>query len=315
MVRLIKDSGVLGKEADSLTAKNLNEKVSFDQIIDAIHKTQERMHISGNTSKEAAHTVSGSIDMMKAAWTNFLTSVGSGKGVERTTGELVKSMITAAKNIVPMIGNIAKGIPKAIESVILEYHPELQPYIDKVNEIVGGVISKIGDALKFIKDHLTELSPIIAGVVAAFAAFETIKGIKAVIDGINGIKTAFGLLTAAMAANPFAVVVIAIAGLVAAFITLYKTNEDFRSAVNTIWNAIKDTVTGIWNGLKSTAETIFGAIKTTIETIWNGIKTAITTTVNGIKTTITTVWNGIKTAVTTVVNAIKTVITTVWNAI
>ena len=52
-------------------------------------------------------------------------------------------------------------------------------------------------------------------------------------------------LNAVMAANPFILVAALIAGVVAALITLWNTNEDFRNAVINIGNAIKDFVTGL----------------------------------------------------------------------
>lgn len=144
-------------------------------------------------------------------------------------------------------------------------------------------------------------------------------------------------LNLVMNANPMGIIITVIATLVAAFITLWNTNEDFRNKVIEIWNAVKEAATKIfgaigdfiktvWEGIKSVAETVWNAIKTTVETVINAIKTVIETVFNAIKTyfttvfdfysnLFTTVWNAIKTTVTTVINEIKTVIETVWNAV
>ena len=59
MARLVRESGILGEAGKDLTAKNLDQKVSYDQIIQAIHITQERLKITGTTAKEAAGTIEG----------------------------------------------------------------------------------------------------------------------------------------------------------------------------------------------------------------------------------------------------------------
>lgn len=75
MARLVKDSGILGDAGKDLTAKNLDQKVSYDQIIEAIHKVQTNMGITGTTAKEASATIQGSVGSMKSAWQNMLTGM------------------------------------------------------------------------------------------------------------------------------------------------------------------------------------------------------------------------------------------------
>ena len=74
MARLINDSGVLGKNME-VTAETVNN-VSFDKMIEAIHVIQDRMGITGTTSKEAATTITGSMNSAKAAFDNFLNGTG-----------------------------------------------------------------------------------------------------------------------------------------------------------------------------------------------------------------------------------------------
>lgn len=118
MARLVKDSGVLGKAGDDLTAKNLNQKVSFDQIIEAIHVTQERMGIAGTTIKEGTETISGSISTLKGAWENLLAGFGN---KDADLGELfdnlAKSASTALGNIMPVVEQAINGISTAIEQL------------------------------------------------------------------------------------------------------------------------------------------------------------------------------------------------------
>ena len=129
MARLVKDSGILGKAGEDLTAKNLNEKVSFDQIIEAIHVVQNEMGITGTTSKEAATTIEGSLNSMKAAWENLLTGISNGDAdVGKLTSDLVDTAKTAFSNLLPVAKQALVGIGEfvgEIAPVIGEELPEL----------------------------------------------------------------------------------------------------------------------------------------------------------------------------------------------
>ena len=68
MQRLIKDAAAVSDSVDA-------ESLSFDNIVQAIHVTQEQMGIMGTTNKEASTTFSGSLGAMKASWDNFLAGL------------------------------------------------------------------------------------------------------------------------------------------------------------------------------------------------------------------------------------------------
>ena len=99
MQRLIADANKFraeqGKTAD-LTIE------SYADIVEAIHTVQEEMGITGTTAKEASTTISGSIGMAKAAWTNFLTGLGRDDvDFSQLTTQLLESIGTVAKNVAP----------------------------------------------------------------------------------------------------------------------------------------------------------------------------------------------------------------------
>ena len=67
--------------------------------------------------------------------------------------------------------------------------------------------------------------------------------------------------------------------------------------------------------MKNTVSTVFNGIKSVASTVWNGIKTAISTVVDGIKTKVSTVFNSVKSTVSSLFNSIKSTTTSVWNSI
>lgn len=105
MVRLINDSGILNETISDL------DNVSFDQIIQAIHAVQDNMGITGTTAREAASTIEGSTNSMKAAWSNLLTGIAQDDAdMSGLMTNFVESLGTAADNILPRVETIVSGM-------------------------------------------------------------------------------------------------------------------------------------------------------------------------------------------------------------
>ena len=104
-------------DAEKLTGKKYDLN-NLNDVYEAIHVIQEEYNITGTTSKEAAKTIQGSMAMTKAAFDNFLISLGSGKGVTKAMNNLFKSIGTTVKNIAPVALKIVKGLVKAMADAV-----------------------------------------------------------------------------------------------------------------------------------------------------------------------------------------------------
>lgn len=113
MARLINDTGVMGA-AFQATAENVKD-VPFDKMIEAIHQVQTEMGITGTTSKEASTTIQGSVNMMRSAWTNFVTGLADPKqDFDTLLGNLVDSVVTVGDNLIPRIEAL---LPRLVDGV------------------------------------------------------------------------------------------------------------------------------------------------------------------------------------------------------
>lgn len=212
---------------------------------------------------------------------------------------------------------------------------------EEIKEYFTTIWDTVSAAASNLIATLETLSPLIAGVIAAVVAFKTAMDITTLATNatslLSNIKTAFAGLNAVMLANPIALVVAAIAGLVAAFAVLWNKSEAFRQFWINLWNTIKSFVINAWNNIKdgvgraietvsNTVTTVFNNVKEFVSTVWNNIKLAIdlawnnikngvSTAINSVKSTISTVFNTVKTAVSNVWNGIKDTITGVWDTI
>lgn len=329
MIRLINDSGVLGEKIESL------DNVTFDQMIEAIHKIQDNLGITGTTALEAGTTISGSWSSVQALFENILTKVGS---------KLAPTIMGFLQQLSDWMETIdwdafATSVGDALQRVFdwiqkIDFTTFFEKGMDGVEnffEKLGGLIDDVPKIIQTFKDW----SPLIAGVAAGFVTLKVAMSISSLISAITTAWTAYKtanegatiaqwLFNAALNANPIVLIVTLIAGLVVALITLWNTNDGFREAVTNIWNAIKTTVTNVINSIKSVISSVFNAIKSTISSIlnsikstftsvWNSIKSTVANVINGVKSTISSGLNAAKSTVSGVLNSIKAVFSNVWN--
>lgn len=241
MARLVKESGILGQAGKDLTAKNLDQKVSFDQIVQAIHKVQENMGIAGTTSKEAASTIEGSTNSMKASWKNLLVAIADdNQDLSQAVKNFSNSVITASKNIVPRIKTAINGIKKMINSIVTEVFPKLKKEIPELKPLI--------ETFEWFIDHKSLVVNSIKLMVAAFAVTKITQFTKSLSDGAKGlldiVKNAT-LATTATTANTTAIV--ANTGATVAGTTATGAMTVAQNLLNAAWkaNPVGLVVTGV----------------------------------------------------------------------
>lgn len=250
MVKLVKESGVLGEASKDLTLKNFDQKVSFDQIILAINKTQQRLKITGTTAKEAGTTMLGSISSLKASWQNLLSGMG-------TTKEVIESLKPVIKNV----SRIAKEAIKAIW--------------DEIKALIAEALQPVSNWIREHQTLLTIITGIVGSLTAAIVAYTIAQNIANIALGIyNGLMgiaaaatTAFGAVVAFLT-SPITLVVLAIGALITAGVLLVKNWDKVKAGLLSAFNNIK---TGISNGVNA-IKGFFGNMVNHISEKVNGIK-------------------------------------------
>lgn len=310
MIRLINDSGVLGEKIESL------DNVTFDQMIEAIHKIQDNLGITGTTALEAGTTISGSWSSVQALFENILTKVGS---------KLAPTVMGFLQQLSDWMETIdwdafATSVGDALQRVFdwiqkIDFTTFFERGMDGVEnflEKLGGLIEDVPKIIQTFKDW----SPLIAGVAAGFVTLKVAMAISSLIDAIskswNAYKTANEgatiaqwLFNAALNANPIVLIVTLIAGLVVALITLWNTNDGFREAVTNAWEKIKEVFGTVIEAIKG----FFTGLVNVISQVWNTIVTAVSGAVDSIAQTVNNVFNVIVNTVSSVWETIKNIVT------
>ena len=271
MARLINETGVMGT-AFKATAQNVKD-VPFDKMIEAIHKVQTNMGITGTTALEASETISGSVNSMKSAWQNLLTGIADSQVDKR---KLVKNFTdtvkTTAKNLIPTVRETVKGIVNVAEDLL---NTLMGPGTFKFDgeAFVKGIenaIKKVIEVFKWFVDNRDLVISAINGIIAAFVAAKVATFVASVISAVNalktmvtatqGVNTAMQILNGTMAMNPFALIAGLVVGLGTALLTFASNTEKAEGAHSKFLKEMEKTSSVIddnrnaWDDLNKTRQ-------------------------------------------------------------
>lgn len=114
---------------------------NLSDVYSAIHVIQGQLDITGTTAKEAATTISGSFNQMKAAAKNVMGEIALGMDVGPALNELANTIITfAVGNLLPAIWNVISALPSAIVTFVTALGPQLFA-------VVSGLIPQIASGI------------------------------------------------------------------------------------------------------------------------------------------------------------------------
>ena len=171
------------------------------------------------------------------------------------------------------LGRVGEPILTAIKNKVADMAAVAVPKIE-------AFIQKVKDAKKWLKENKTTVDiwkAAIVGAIASVGSFLLILKwgsiMSAAKTAILGVRGAIILLNAAMKANIIGLIVSLIIGLVAAFITLWKNNEQFRNFWINLWAKIKSASGTAVDWIKSKFNVLKGALKTVKDTFGNIQKT------------------------------------------
>ena len=287
-IGLMANSGIKGSQAGT-SLKNVLTNLA--KPTDQVQSYMDKLNISmvdqaGNVKplnqllNEMRDSFAGLTDAEKAEYaagiagkegmSGLLAIVNASQSDFDKLTEAINNSNGAAQNVADVMMDNLGGqltiLKSTLEGIAISFGNILLPAIKKLT----GALQNFLDWLNGLTDSQKRLVVTIATIVAAIGPVLLIIGklitsVASIIKVVNLLKPAFAALNAVMAANPVGIIIVAIAGLVAALVTLYNKNETFRNFVNTAWAQIKEVISGVVNALVTFfTVTIPGAIDSVV---------------------------------------------------
>ena len=156
----------------------------------------------------------------------------------------IRSIVSRIQGLIDKFNALSPATKETIVKVAL-----VAAALGPLLVVVGKTMVGVGKLMQFISN----LPTIIAGAKAAFSSF------GAVIGGISA---------------PVVAVIAVVAALVAAFVHLWKTNDEFRAKITAIWEQIKSIFSGFCQGIVDRINALgfdFKNITEVIKAVWDGL--------------------------------------------
>lgn len=233
-------------EAGEITEKNY--EASLERLMSRAYGAEgaERARYAAMLAGQEA--MSGMLAIVSASEEDYrkltdaiYNSNGAAEAMADTMTDNLSRSLTLMKSAAEGVGislyeKIQEPLTNLVNNITENYLPDIKEFVESWD----------AEDIENFTETLKLLAPVITGATAAMVAYKGASAISGIIDKLKiateGQTAAQAALNLVMNANPFVLVATAVAGLVAGFITLYKTNETFRNKVNAAWDSVTTTI-------------------------------------------------------------------------
>lgn len=295
MQRLLKDASKLEKAMGKKFDIN-----NFADVVEAIDLVQQELGVAGVAAKEAETTFSGSFSAMKASASNFLANLSLGEDIGSSLKTLISTTSTfLLGNFVPMVGNIMRQLPQAIEVAIAEAGPKIE---QGFRSLFAGIGVDDG-AFDVIKDTFRDVVVTIQSLFGELTSEG--NGFKDLLQGISNVITFVNVVIQELARGfQFVIESFAETG---AINSAYSAFKDLSEAVTEVaqnlgeaipWETIGTAVGQIVNGISILVSWFSKLAQSISPDMWSALITSVVSfavALKGIKTGLT-IARGLKSA-------------------
>ena len=256
-------------------------RVAFDQM-------SESEKASAAETLVGKNAMSGFLALMNAAPADIDKLSGAIANCDGTSLSMAETMqdnlagqLTILKS---QLEELAISFGEILMPVIREMITKIQGFVDKLNALdpaTKQTIIKIG----LMAAALGPLLIVVGKTISSIGSMMTF--ISKIPTMIAGAKTAFSTLGAAIGgiSAPVVAVVAVIATLVAAFVHLWNTNENFKNSILSIWEQIKSTFERLTSSIVDRINALgfdFQNFGEMLKAMWNGLCSVLAPVFEGV---------------------------------
>lgn len=327
------------KSTDSWVIEVENADGSMRNLNDVVVDLREAFADMTDAQKASnAEAIAGKVGM-----SGLLAIVNASEGDFNKLTEAINNSNGVAKNMAETMQDNLNGkltqLKSALEGVAISFGEVLIPMLMKVIESITNVVQKFANLDEGTRKLILTIGAIAASIGPLLLVIGKLvttgskiaswgKGVAAAIKGVMaGTKGIGAVMTAVFGPGGIILLVIAgIAALVAGFMYLWNTNEDFKNFFINTWNAIVEFMTPIleylktvivqcWVDITTMLQPYIEAIKTFIVEAWNFILTTIVPILNNIWSAIITAWQYVWETLQPILSQLKETISAAWDFI
>lgn len=299
---------LLASDASAFWDKSLEDSMSaLNSFINGSYEGGEAIGLFANDTQLAQYAIQQGVVKSTKDWSALDEATKQATRLEYAEAMMAQSGATGqASKESGQYANVMANLTETwrqfkaqigeplLQNVVIPAMQGLQTVVETLSDKWTQLNQWISDNKETI-DQWTDVLIIAGTITGAYVLVAgTMSILQTVATWIKTVATAQGLLNAVMLANPIALVVALLAGLVIAFIKAYNESETFRDKVNAVATAVKnawdatikwfkelpdnmlsigsDIVKGLWNGINDMTDWIVEKVKGFGNSVLSGIK-------------------------------------------
>ena len=143
------------------------KELSSADILDILEKTADKYGVLGKSAEEASTTITGSLNMTKAAWSNLLVGMADdGADFDALLEDFMSAVTNFGTNIIPRLKTTVSGIGKTIVGLLEKFVPEVLGMIpDLVKEGVPQLVTVFKSIGESLKKTIPEILAVVPGLI------------------------------------------------------------------------------------------------------------------------------------------------------
>lgn len=199
-------------------------------------------------------------DLQGDAVDSLMNTEGAIKSTNKAMEQVDSAAYDTLESSMQQLGRTIKS--EVVQPIVEKLKPEIKDTINFVN-------SNVKPAVQWLINNLPLIGLILAdlGAIMAYLNWGSIVGkVTSMGKAISGVMTA-------LTATPILALIAVITALVAAFMHLWETNEEFRENILKIWDGIKQKFQEFSQGIVDRLNALgfeFEDITEVISVVWNG---------------------------------------------